>query len=874
MRSSHKRTIIVSSSVIVLFSAAAISLRLRAQNSPGDYLSPELRARVNQLKREALTQPTTPQNAPARGLILWDWINAYSLTGGPVPVNATQDLGPAFVLSDARAQGVPPAGNGNINALVRNVDELIYEFRIKDETPRAIPTITANTSGPFQASGYTTVVYTLTIGQMSMKPGGIVILAHQLQNDGGYPQIEDPKADNYVTYRSTNPRARFVSHPVEWTGMHGGFRAGEPNAGIELQGDALQPGDQIVFTYGDKSGGSRGLKMPSFSNDKLLYPIYVDLEANRKFLTPAWPALNVIGNQAAAVRAIAPSIVAPGEKFELAVRSEDDRWNRATGQIPSFEVSLNANVVKTIPAGTEGLVVVKDLQIDQPGTYRFNVRSTDGKLAALSNPIWVEQNPTQRVYWGETHAHSGFSEGMGSIDAFYRWGREDAWLDFGGLSEHDIWLDDSEWLAMNNAVRKYSEPGRFIAYLAYEWTVNRQWGGHHNVFFRTPGRSRVPVQGNYNLSLLYQGLRSKYLTKDMLVIPHAHQAADWRHSDPDLERVVEIASMHGTFEWFGNYYLQNGAEVGFVGASDDHRTRPGYSGSMNGGELQSMNSLVAVRARQKTVDDIFDALRDRATYATSDAKRILVDFRVNNQLPGRRINYSPQRRMHVQVSGTGPLDKIEIVKNGRVIYAQRYAQAELKPSSRVEIGFYSSSEVFIRDNPRGYRRWRGTLDVENAQIASLRNYFDNPAAEFIRQDPANPNHLEFSDDTRGRTDPFVMEMTGLTPSTRLVFHLNETTEIAPAPPAVRPAARIPAQTVELPFNQINAGMLVKELPVDEHVDSITLQLVNPNAPMDASFDYADTSDPRQGDYYYLRVTQLDGAHAWSSPIWVGGESPR
>ena len=28
------------------------------------------------------------------------------------------------------------------------------------------------------------------------------------------------------------------------------------------------------------------------------------------------------------------------------------------------------------------------------------------------------------------------------------------------------------------------------------------------------------------------------------------------------------------------------------------------------------------------------------------------------------------------------------------------------------------------------------------------------------------------------------------------------------------------------------------------------------------------------DYYYVRVTQLNGAHAWSSPVWVGGEPTR
>ena len=708
---------------------------------------------------------------------------------------------------------------------------------------------------------------------MPMNIGGEIMLARTLQNDGGPPQVDNPAADNYVTLRSSNPRARFVKNPIEWAGMHGGFRGELPNAGFRLEGEALQPGDQVIFTYGDRSGGSAGLKMPSFSNDELLYPIYVDLEGGEKFLSPAWPAFRVIGNGPATVRATAPSIVAPGERFQLAVRSEDDRWNRATGPIPAYEISLNGSPVRTIPAGTEGLTVVKGLQIDQPGTYRFGIRSADGKFTATSNPVWVEQNPEQRIYWGETHAHSGFSEGMGTVDGFYKWAREDAWLDFGGLSEHDIWLDDSEWATMNDAVRRYTDPGNFIAFLAYEWTVNRQYGGHHNVFFRSPGRSRVGMQMNYTLSLLFQGLRSKYLTKDVLVIPHAHQAADWRHTDPDLERLVEIASTHGNFEWFGNYYLQRGAEVGFVGSSDDHRTRPGYSPAASG-ELATMNSLVAVRAKAKTSDDIFDAMRDRATYATSDAKRILLDFRVNDQLPGRRIPFSADRRLHARISGTAPLDRLEIVKNGEVIYTRRFAQADLQPASRIEVGFYSSSEPFIRDNPRGYRPWKGYMDVEGAQVKNFQPYFENPAISFLRRDPTNPNRIQFQDETRGRTEPFLLELTGVTPSTRLVFHLDQAVEHGTAPTPVRPPATIPPGVVELPFNELNQGIVAKELPVDRHIDSITAQLVNHDAPMDGELDYVDRSNPLQGDYYYLRVTQLDGARAWSSPIWVGGESPR
>jgi hypothetical protein len=426
---------------------------------------------------------------------------------------------------------------------------------------------------------------------------------------------------------------------------------------------------------------------------------------------------------------------------------------------------------------------------------------------------------------------------------------------------------------MNGAVHRYSDPGRFVAFLAYEWTANRAFGGHHNVFFRSPDRDRVPAQMFYNLSLLYQGLRNKYLTKDVLIIPHAHQTADWRHSDPDLERLVEIASMHGTFEWFGNYYLRQGYEVGFVGASDDHRTRPGYSGTTPS-DLGQMNSLVAVRAKAKTSDDIFDALRARATCATSDAQRILVDFKLNDQAPGRRIEYSAERKMHIRYSGTSPVDRVEIIKNGEVIFTRRVAQGELTPKVRVELGFQSSSEAFIRDSPRGYRRWKGSIDIDHAKLTGIHPYFDNRYSEFASVDATDQNHILFADETRGRADVLMLDLEQATPSTQLVIHLEQGTEHGGGPPLVRPPATIPASTVTLLFNEIKDGLIRKDLPVDRHVDSIFLQVVNEKAPMDGEVDYIDRSDPQPGDYYYVRLTQLDGAHAWSSPIWVGGESVR
>jgi hypothetical protein len=60
------KTLIVSTVVAVLL--AAFSLCKLTAQSGRDYLSPELRAQVNQLKRDADTQPTYARNVASRGV--------------------------------------------------------------------------------------------------------------------------------------------------------------------------------------------------------------------------------------------------------------------------------------------------------------------------------------------------------------------------------------------------------------------------------------------------------------------------------------------------------------------------------------------------------------------------------------------------------------------------------------------------------------------------------------------------------------------------------------------------------------------------------------------------------------------------------------
>ena len=49
---------------------------------------------------------------------------------------------------------------------------------------------------------------------------------------------------------------------------------------------------------------------------------------------------------------------------------------------------------------------------------------------------------------------------------------------------------------------------------------------------------------------------------------------------------------------------------------------------------------------------------------------------------------------------------------------------------------------------------------------------------------------------------------------------------------------------------------------------IEAELINLDGPLDVDLAYEDREKLKPGDYYYIRMEQLDTAKAWSSPVWV------
>jgi hypothetical protein len=838
----------------------------------GDLLTPDLRARVERLKVDARTRSTDPEELRRRLDTLWEWSNAAIAAGATMASDFPSMWGVCYRSVRGATQGaVAP------ERVSEFIARSVHELEIKDESPQAIGALALSPGGPFVAGDFATITLTYTVGDMTIPVGGGVVLSRTW---GINPQATDPAADGYVTVRCSRPDARFDA--VEpWGRWRAYLFSGE--VAFRLSGTPLTAGDTVTITYGDRSGGSRGLPLQEWSNDRVVLPIALDLEGRGEILTPEWPSFEVVGRpETRYVNCTVPSMVAAGETFRLAIRSEDRFKNPISGRSPEYRLLLDGEPFRTVPAAERAVTVLEDVRITEPGTHRFTVTSSEESLTGTSNPVWVRPRVERRIWWGETHGHIGFADGQGSAEGYYRFGRDIARLDFLTLSEHDIWTDASEWQALQEMTERFLDPGVFTPILGYEWTAAAAVGGHHNVYFRGgAGSERVSHQRTLNLKELYAGLRRVHRPEDVLIIPHAHTPGDWRSSDGVMERLVELTSGHGTFEWFGNRYLQNGYHVGFIGSSDNHRLHPGYGPATN----FQMGGLAAVFAEENTPQVLFEALRARACYGTT-GERIIVDADLDGIPMGQRVPPSARRMIRCRVMGTAPIEAVDLVKNGDVVYSRSYLMGELEDRTAVQVQYFSSSEGVLGpdgpETPRFIRGWRAAVEVRGARLAGLQEpWFTAPGIssasypggpDRFERDPTDPNRVLVGGGTRGRGKGLLLELDGATPDTEIILSVDDAAapRLGDGPPR---RERLPGDETSYRLGELIRGAATWDLSDGDYRDGIHLQLVPADAALDQEFSYADVGETTAGDYYYVRVRQVDGALAWSSPWWVEEAAP-
>ena len=329
------------------------------------------------------------------------------------------------------------------------------------------------------------------------------------------------------------------------------------------------------------------------------------------------------------------------------------------------------------------------------------------------------------LYWGDLHGHSGLSPDAFyyTPDHFYRYGREVAKLDFAALTDHDApWglaRNPEWWEKVKTAAAQHYEPGRFVTFIAFEWTSGsgldkflhtlmrrNKWAfqndpahfGHRNVYFPT---DQAPDHVFSNDDPRYdtpEKLWAAMKPYGAISIPHHPLGGPvypfiWDRYSEEFEPVVEIYSYHGNSECDGcpaeiysSYRngrhsvrapLDDGKHFGFIASTDCHQGRAGnytapyylidFLRMFYRGKRVPGQGTAAVYAEELTRESIFNALRARRVYATTGA-RIILDVRANDIFMGNRLHAgSNPVIITIYAKTLLPISRIEIIKNGRTI---------------------------------------------------------------------------------------------------------------------------------------------------------------------------------------------------------------
>ena len=485
-------------------------------------------------------------------------------------------------------------------------------------------------------------------------------------------------------------------------------------------------------------------------------------------------------------------------------------------------------------------------------------------------------------YTGAHPTHASHLEGghLSEIDA-----GQQSWqgVHLEGLKDLDRMA--VEWQEFQEVTAEWNRPGTFVAFPGYEWQGNGRWGDH-NVIYR---HEREPIVTEQTLPGLYEQLRGK----QAIAIPHhtgyyvGQRAPRWSACDDTLSPFSELFSIHGCSEtdeeWIGLRHnshmgpgtgggtyqeaLDRGLHLGAICSTDNWTNMPGHWGQ----------GLMACLATALTRESLWEAFLARRVYGVT-GDRIQLEFTCNGAVMGSVLPYAPRREIEVQVRGSAAIDRIELLRNGRVIATHCHQGTWDLPAEgkrtrwkmRIETGWGPrAGEIPMPD-----RQWEGTLSVAGGQMlgwepcwvtrdqtqpclsgdtatfrtvsrqayvprpfqgATLLEFEAVPEAEWVLQ----LNGLELRDTVRN-----------MARQSHLLWYVDDCVQL------VREATGITPETAR-------RGDVYYQMAPKAKVHRAT-----PESGYTASLCTRDDEPIARETHYRVRVEQRNGQRAWSSPIWV------
>ncbi len=518
------------------------------------------------------------------------------------------------------------------------------------------------------------------------------------------------------------------------------------------------------------------------------------------------------------------------------------------------------------------------------GTALASTLLADTRIQALAAKD--KEGANYQLFWGDLHNHNAVGLAKGSLQRSIDLAQ--GHLDFFAFTGHAHWHDmpklpgtgnkmfldgfqrhRDHWSKTRGMIRD-ANTDDFVALLGYEWHSS-QFGDYCTIFPEDQPELFLPDHVDKLLDFAE--------AKKALAIPHhvgykqGWRGANFKHYRPTTSPVVEVFSEHGcTMSEHSplpmirhsmggrstanmiERQLNNGLRFGFVASTDTHRGYPGAYGE----------GVVGVWARDLSAPSLIEAIRARRTYA-ANGDRIVLDVTLNGHPMGSELPATADRQIDVRVEGQDAVEKVELIRNGRVI--ERYfpedhrsgpSQLPGRVKCRIQYGWgpwaqFKLGRICLWDATIKIKGGRFLQTIPCFQVApfdeNLRDRLTVISENEIRVQSNTTRVNSYGEDP---TKAVVCTLEG-GPDAEIIVELHKPTE----------------QVMRAKLGYLLEDNVVTFTGPFTSESHIVHRLVTP-AEYSATFRWNDSRpSTAKSDWYYVRVTQFNGQYAWSSPIWVG-----
>jgi hypothetical protein len=705
---------------------------------------------------------------------------------------------------------------------------------------------------PVEAGERVAITFRFDIGQTSIPTGGKLRVVWKWPFDWGELQTADPDGEAYLGVSASRPGVRlqasygFRNDLIPW------------NHGIQMEmvEGCLEEGDQVEFICGGAAADAGRWRAPTLIAAEADFLFLINPEGADQWLqlSPVRSFPIVAGSPARMV-VLGPSEGRPDEELQVIVRIED-AWGNPL-RVPNLEPQL------TLVATDDDLTIAPRVVRGQPA-YQYAVRfhepgtrvlaatlpGTD--LNTVSNPIRIDSHRSKhRVFWGDLHAGQGeIGCGIGSIGHHFDFARHVAGLQFATYQANDHHVTRDMWRTVCEQSAAAHENGAFVVYPGCEWSAETPLGGDRNVAYledeprlRRSGRFFTEDGADPETDLTTaEELLEALKDEPILINLHAGgRPTNFEFHEPQVERLVEIHSTHGTAEWFFFDALRRGYRVGVTAGADGVSGRPGadHPGSR---QIRNVRSgITAVYATDLTREGIWEGLRARRTYATT-GERMMLSVIIDGQPMGSEFNAAAAPLIELSVEGTQAIEQIDLLCGTEILKSWTPARSVADEGS---LRLLWGGTERCGSAPAQRVVWDGTLALEEGKVRGIEPVgFCSPNDTI---EPVGDSGLRWRSVTAGNRAGVHLDLEG-DESTLCRFSTG------------------PCQ-FEFRLSQVMcAPMVVAGGGVSRHVT--VSRPPDANGPRRVELNYRDTRDAVGTCPYWVRVTQVDQNQAWSSPIYV------